>query len=484
MKKLHVVTYGCQMNVRDSEEVTGLLLEKGYALTESQEGAQVILFNTCSVREHAEDKVWSALGALRKLKARRPELIIGVMGCMAKAQRDTIFKRAPHVDFISGPAQLYQVPELIEMIWEERRPMAPPPALPGRSSDLAQMPGRPCGPGAPLLGGAPKAGGGVAAIQEKRRAEFQTISYHSGKISALVTIMEGCDKVCSYCIIPYTRGPEVSRPPEQVVEEVRKLAGAGYKEVMLLGQNVNSYGRRFTADPLVLRRAQDERPRIAFPDLLGQVNAVEGIERIRFITSHPWDAVEDLFDAMRDLSRVCEHLHLPVQSGSDRILEKMRRGYTAEEYLKKLELLRRKVPGVAVTTDLIVGFPGETEADFEATARLMEQARFDSAFIFSYSPRPFAAASRWPDDVPREVKERRLQVLLKLQEGISAERDREYVGKTVEVLVEEPGMGRTRTNRKAYFSGGQAAPGELVNVRAEGIRGHSFLGKVVGERGE
>jgi tRNA-2-methylthio-N6-dimethylallyladenosine synthase len=420
------------MNVRDGEEVTGLLLNQGYTLTESEEGADVILFNTCSVREHAEHKVWSNVGALKGLKARRPELVIGVMGCMAKAQKEEIFRRLPHVDFISGPAQLYEVPELIEAIWEERRPMV--------------------------------------AIQEKRRPEFQQISYHSGNVTALVTIMEGCDKLCSYCIIPYTRGPEVSRPPEQVLEEVRDLVGRGYKEVMLLGQNVNSYGRRLSGEQGRAVRGT------AFPELLEQVNAVPGIERIRFITSHPWDAVEKLFEAMRDLSHVCEHLHLPVQSGSDSVLERMRRGYTAGEYLEKVELLRRYLPEIAVTTDLIVGFPGETEEDFEATLRLAREAQFDSAFIFAYSPRPFSAASRWEDDVPREVKERRLQTLLRLQEGISSLKDRGYLGRQVEVLVEEQGMGRTRMNRKVYFEGA-SAPGDLVQVQVEGIRGHSLLGK-------
>ena len=434
------------MNVRDSEEVTGLLLDRGYSLTPSEQEADVILFNTCSVREQAEHKVWSNMGSLKKLKSRRPELIIGLMGCMAKAQRETIFARMPHVDFILGPAQLYEVPELIETIYEERRPMK--------------------------------------AIREKRRKEFQTISYHAGKISALVTIMEGCDKVCSYCIIPYTRGPEVSRPAEQVVGEVRQLVGQGYKEVMLLGQNVNSYGTK-TVRSSTLRQAQGERSsgrtesKVTFSDLLEHVNAIPGIERIRFITSHPWDAVESLFEGMRDLEHVCEHLHLPVQSGSDPILEKMRRGYTAQSYLEKVALLRRYVPEVAVTTDIIVGFPGETEEDFEATVRLMEQSRFDSAFIFNYSPRPFAAASRWADDVPREVKDLRLQTLLKLQEEISREKERLWIGRTAEVLVEEPGMGRTRTNLKTYFPPQDIQPGQLVRVKVNGTRGHSLLGEII-----
>lgn len=426
-QRLYLATYGCQMNVRDSEEVIGLLLERGYVLTDSEEQADVILYNTCSVRAHAEERVWSNVGRLKKLKARRPELIVGVMGCMAKAQREAIFRRTPHVDFISGPAQLYEVPELIESIYEERKPMA--------------------------------------AIQDKRRKEFQTISYHAGKVSALVTIMEGCDKVCSYCVVPYTRGPEVSRPPDQVIEEVRRLAGQGYPEVMLLGQNVNSYGKGL-------------RPAVTFSELLHRVNAVQGIERVRFITSHPWDAVEELFVAMRDLDHVCEHLHLPVQSGSDRVLKRMRRGYSSSEYLEKLRRLREIVPGVAVSTDLIVGFPGETEPDFEATLRLVEAAQFDSAFMFTYSPRPFAAASRFGDDVPKEVKQRRLQTLLALQESISRKKDSVFLGETVEVLVEEFGMGRTRTNRKTYFPKDGIRPGELIRVKVEAIRGHSLLGVV------
>ncbi len=434
MKRLYLVTYGCQMNVRDSEEVTGLLLERGYRLTEAEGEADVILYNTCSVRSHAEDKVWSELGRVRAMKTARPELIIGVMGCMAKAQRGEIFRRMPHVDFIAGPAQLYEVPELIESIYEERRPMM--------------------------------------AIQEKGRREFQTISFHTGKVSALVTIMEGCDKLCTYCVVPYTRGPEISRPPEQILAEVRGLAAGGYREVMLLGQNVNSYGRRLPGERGKATRA------VGFADLLAQVNQVEGIERIRFITSHPWDAAEELFRAMGELEHVCEHLHLPVQSGSDAVLERMRRGYTAEEYLEKLRLLRRTVPGVAVTTDLIVGFPGETETDFEATVRLAQEAQFDSAFVFSYSPRPFAAASRWQDDVPAEVKSRRHQRLLALQEEISRRRAEALIGQEVEVLVESEGSGRSRTNRKVYFSADSAGPGDLVEVRVGGVRGQSLLGNV------
>ncbi len=461
MKKLFVKTYGCQMNVRDSEEVTGLLVEQGYARTDSELTADVILFNTCSVREHAEHRVWSNVGALKALKAQRPELVIGVMGCMAKAQRGKIFQRMPHVDFISGPSQLYEVPELIEAVYKSRLGVNPDEADGGCNSVAAAGP--------------------IAAIQQKRRAEFKTIAYHSSPVQAMVTIMEGCDKVCSYCIIPYTRGPEVSRPSEQIVEEVRRVASEGYREVMLLGQNVNSYGRKrasagLPADGLGVGSARTE---VTFAGLLAEVNKVPGIERVRFITSHPWDAVEELFDAMRDLEHVCEHLHLPVQSGSDEVLKRMRRGYTGTEYLEKLVLLRSKVPDVAVTTDLIVGFPGETESDFEATTQLVEQARFDSAFIFSYSPRPYAAASRWEDDVPADVKDRRLQALLALQERISREEAQKQIGQTVQVLVEEPGMGRTRQNRKVYFPEEGAKAGDVVEIKAREVRGQSLIGSMV-----
>ena len=453
-KNVYVQTYGCQMNFRDSEEVVGLLLDRGYTLTEEDTQADVILVNTCSVREHAEDKVWSLLGVLRKLKARNPELVIGVMGCMAKSQRGTIFQRAPYVDFISGPSQLYEVPDLLEAVYKKRGVSG---AGEGSCDSAASM--------KPLM-----------AIQQKKRAEFKTVSYHSNPVSAFVTIMEGCDKVCSYCIIPYTRGPEVSRPAEQIVEEVRKLASEGYKEVMLLGQNVNSYGTRFGDDPL--GKPKEER-KVTFAQLLEQVNAIPGLERIRFITSHPWDAVEEMFGAMGSLEKVCEHIHLPVQAGSNGVLERMRRGYTADDYLQKLARLRIRVPGVAVTTDIIVGFPGETDADFEETVKLMEKARFDSAFMFNYSPRPFAAASKWADDVPIEVKDARLQRIIALQEKISREEGERRIGETVEVLVEEPGMGRARTNRKVYFPADGEKAGEIVSVTVESVRGVSFVGTKV-----
>lgn len=436
-KTLYVQTYGCQMNVRDGEEVAGLLMKQGYALAEKPEQADVLLFNTCSVREHAEDRVWSNVGALKALKQRRPEMIIGIMGCMAQAHQQAIFRRLPHVDFVAGPANLYDVPELIEAIAEERAPML--------------------------------------AVHNRRRPEFQQIAYHSGSATALVTIMEGCDKFCTYCIIPFTRGREVSRPAAQVVEEVRGVVAQGFREVMLLGQNVNSYGRRLP-----------EGETTTFPELLRQVNAVPGLARLRFITSHPHDANGAMFTAMRDGAAVCEHLHLPVQSGSNQVLARMRREYTVDEYLATVGQLRRMIPDVAVSTDIIVGFPGETEDDFVATRRLMEMAQFDAAFLFTYSPRPLAKASQWDDDVPAAVKDRRLQALMAAQEQIEHAKDRRWIGRTVEVLVEGPSpkdraeyRGRARDNRHVVFPGGPSLVGQLVRVRVNEVRAHTLAGEVI-----
>ncbi|MBI4226834.1 MAG: tRNA (N6-isopentenyl adenosine(37)-C2)-methylthiotransferase MiaB [Candidatus Omnitrophica bacterium] len=437
-KSVYVRSYGCQMNVRDGEEVVGLLMRDGYALVEGPEQADVALFNTCSVREHAEDRVWSNVGALKSLKQQRPGLVIGILGCMAQAHRETIFKRMPHVDFVAGPASLYDVPELIETIQEERRPQL--------------------------------------AVSRRRRPEFQQVSYHAGGASALVTIMEGCDKFCTYCIIPFTRGREVSRPADQIVEEVRGVVRQGFQEVMLLGQNVNSYGRR-----------RLDGPPTTFPELLRRVSAVPGLRRVRFITSHPHDADEAMFQAMREAEPVCEHLHLPVQSGSDAVLARMQRGYTVEEYLEKISRVRRFLPDIGLSTDVIVGFPGETEDDFAGTLRLMETVRFDSAFMFNYSPRPMAKASGWPDDVPAEVKDRRLQALMALQERIGRERNQACVGRTVEVLVEGPSpkdplewTGRARDNRHVVFPGGAQLRGQLVQVQVRQVRGHTLAGTVIG----
>ena len=404
-KQVYIKTFGCQMNFRDSEEIAGIFMQKGWELAASPEEADVAIFNTCSVRKHAEDRAISNIGELKALKKKRPGMVIGVVGCMAKAQGRKIIDRLPIVDFIAGPANIYDIPTTVENILVNRKEA-------------------------------------VIATDKDTRPYVSNIAYHTKGVSALVTIMEGCNNFCSYCIVPYVRGREVGRPAESIIDEIKALADNGYKEVTLLGQNVNSYYSGFrdhdisgsclpstsppplceaagTRAPSAVTRRNPESQSLTpessnFVRLLGDINKINGIERIRFLTSHPKDAGKELFIAMRDLPKVCEHLHLPLQSGSDRILKSMNRGYTAADYLKKVEAFRKYVPDCAITTDVIVGYPGESDEDFMMTKKLMEDIGFNSAFIFKYSPRPPAKASGLEDDVPKKVKEERNQDLLKL----------------------------------------------------------------------
>ena len=369
-KKLHVLlrTFGCQMNIRDSEMVAGLFLEGGWKLAESQDKADVILFNTCSVRAHAEERVWGNIGMLRKLKEKRPDLIIGVIGCMAQRIGSDFFKRSNLVDIACGPSDEENLPGLVEEFIKTRQHIL-----------------------------------SVSNIGQPRKEVF--LKYRNSRgakfcasTPAYVNISHGCDNFCSYCIVPYVRGKEISRRPEDIIREIRMLAKRGVKEITLLGQNVNSYGRD-THD---------------FVKLLKEINKIGGIERIEFMTSHPKDAGEDLFKAMADLPKAVKHLHLPLQSGSDKILKAMNRGYTAKKYLSLTEKLREIIPGCSLTTDIIVGFPGETEEDFKKTFDLMKKIEFGAAYIFKYSPRPPAASAKLKDDVPQEEKERRNQALIEL----------------------------------------------------------------------
>jgi tRNA-2-methylthio-N6-dimethylallyladenosine synthase len=431
------------MNFRDSEEIAGIFMQKGWELAASPEEADVAIFNTCSVREHAEDRAISNIGALKALKKKRPGMVIGVMGCMAKAQGEKIIKRLPIVDFITGPANIYDIPGMVDGILANRRQ------------------------------------GTVIATDKEARPYVGNIAYHTKGVSALVTIMEGCNNFCSYCIVPYVRGREVGRPADDIIDEIKKLADEGYKEVTLLGQNVNSYNN---GDTLPQSRVSPNGTS-PFVALLQGINGIGGIERIRFLTSHPKDAGEELFKAMRDLPKVCEHLHLPLQSGSDRMLRSMNRGYTAADYMKKVEMLRKHVPDCAITTDVIVGYPGETDEDFMLTKKLIEDVGFNSAFIFKYSPRPPAKASGLDDDVPMKVKEGRNQALLKLRDKISGLKDKEFIGGQTEVLVENvcrkekhKVTGRNRQNIKAVFEGGSALIGTIKRVKISSIVGHTLAG--------
>jgi tRNA-2-methylthio-N6-dimethylallyladenosine synthase len=434
---LFIKSFGCQMNEHDSQKIASILEEEGYELTEDPEKADCIILNTCSVREKPERKVYSALGRLLPLKRKKPSLLIGVGGCVAQQVGEKLLKEAPHLDFVFGTHQIHRVGEMVRA------------ARAGiRSLDVSM----------------------VDDVPSLHR--FPTPA--PGQVKAYVTIMQGCDNRCSYCIVPHVRGPERSRPPEEILQEVRQLAQAGIKEITLLGQNVNSYGRNLP------------KP-LTFPRLLELLEEVEGIERIRFTTSHPKDLSVELMEAMAELRKVCEHLHLPVQSGSNRVLQAMNRGYTREEYLEKVEALRKIVPGVALTTDLIVGFPGETEEDFELTLDLLRQVRFDGMYSFRYSPRPFTSAYGMRDDVPQEVKAERLARAQALQDRISWEILENCIGKVEEILVEGPSprgegqvTGRTRTNRIVHLKGdaGQLV-GRMVKVRVEKSLRHSLWGERV-----
>lgn len=424
MPKLKLITFGCQANDLDSERITGLLLREGFTLTEQEEEADLILLNTCAIREKAEHKVYSRLGSFQALKRRRAGLKIGVCGCVAQQEGQALLNRFPYLDFVVGPGQLTAIPPLL--------------AGATRGVATARAPGYSYPVNAPV----------------QRR---------SG-IRAWVSIMEGCDRFCTFCVVPFTRGRERSRPAQDIIEEIRGLKRQGYREVTLLGQTVNSYGRKLT-------------PPISFVELLRRIDQLVGdYMRVRFTSPHPSDVTDELADAIAELPSLCEQIHLPVQSGSDRILHRMKRGYNRDEYLEKVALLRARAPEIAITTDIIVGFPGETEEDFRATLDLMQEVAFDSAFIFKYSPRPHTEAEGMPDQLPEEVQGRWLEQALTLLNRLSHERNRSYIGRTVEVLVnleEAKGdggrhTGRTRQNKIVHFAGEGVADGSLASVAITG----------------
>jgi tRNA-2-methylthio-N6-dimethylallyladenosine synthase len=436
-KFYHIITFGCQMNEHDSEKLAGLLEAEGYQPTTELERADVILLNTCCIRQKAEQKALSFLGRLKVLKEKRPELIIGLCGCLAQSQGADILRRTPQLELVLGTHNLQRLPQLLKEVASRRKPRL----------ELGQQP-------LPLS------------------AEPPPVS-RNNPYQAWVAIMEGCDNYCTYCVVPYTRGRERSRPPGDILAEVRRLADNGCKEITLLGQNVNSYGKNLNNG-------------IDFPRLLERLNQIPGIQRIRFVTSHPKDLSPALVQSMARLSKVCEHLHLPLQSGSDRVLQAMNRGYTLEEYLGKVRLLRELIPEISITTDIIVGFPGETEEDFEQTLKAIELAQFDSLFSFIYSDRPHTAALKLDHKVPRRLSQQRFQRLIRLQEEIARCRRRLEIGRQEEVLVEGPSKtdpgrltGRTRSNKLVHFAGSLELTGKLIQVRITRAGKHSFQGEMV-----
>ncbi|WP_156274911.1 tRNA (N6-isopentenyl adenosine(37)-C2)-methylthiotransferase MiaB [Neomoorella glycerini] len=423
-KTFKIITYGCQMNQRDSEMMADLLQAAGYEPVADEADADVIVLDTCCVREKAENKVYGKLGQIERLKNANPDLVIAVAGCMVQqpGAAAKIRQQAPYVDLLLGTHNLAELPRLIEEIRELHQPRV--------------------------------------AVREEEGAIGEDLPRRRARgAQAFVTITYGCNNFCTYCIVPYVRGRERSRRPEDILKEIKDLVDQGVIEVTLLGQNVNSYGR-------------DLEEKIGFADLLTRVNAIEGLKRIRYVTSHPRDFTPRLVETISRLDKVCEHVHLPVQAGSNRILELMHRGYTREHYLELVASLRRHMPGISLTTDLIVGFPGETEEDFRETLDLVARVQFDNAFTFMYSPRKGTVAATLPGQLPLEVKKERLKRLMELQNQISLAKNEALVGQEIEVLVEGPSKtdpsrlsGRTRTNKLVIFPGDQNLTGKLVNVR-------------------
>ena len=413
------------MNKLDSELLRGILVEEGFSSSESPENADIVLINTCSVREHAEQRALAGLLRLARWKRERPGRILGVVGCMAQRMGEELLARVPHVDLVAGPDTYRMLPNVL------------------------------------------RRGNFPAVLVEQNGELYEGVEpRREGGVRAWVAIMRGCNNFCSYCIVPYVRGRERSRPHRLVVAEVEGLAEEGYKDVTLLGQNVNSY-------------CDGE---VDFAGLLRLVDRA-GVPRVRFLTSHPKDLSEDILRAMAECPSLCEHLHLPIQSGSDRVLGLMRRGYTVEQYLKIVEEARRLVPGISITTDILVGFPGETEEDFERTLEVVRYVQFDDAYMYRYSPRPGTLAARFPDDVPEEEKLRRLDEVIRLQREITRRVNERLVGSEVEVLVEAPArrdgmLGRTRTDKPVVVKGEGLKVGDFVKVRVTGTTGPTLLGEV------
>lgn len=434
-KKLYIHTFGCQMNVQDAEKMAALLGTSGYGTTDDPEQADLILLNSCSIREKAVQKIYSQLGRFRVLKEKKPDLLIGVGGCLAQQCGERLFRRAPYVNLVFGTHQIHRLPEMV--------------------GDLEQSGGRIVETG----------------FCDRVRSLDIPAQPAPGAVSTYVTIMQGCNNFCSYCVVPHLRGREESRPMAEILREVEGLAGQGIREVTLLGQNVNSYGRTLPA-------GND------FPELIRAIGEVPGIERIRFTTSHPKDLSPRLIACFGELAALCEHIHLPVQSGSDRVLRRMNRGYTVEAYLGKMASLRRSCPEIAITSDVIVGFPGESEEDFQQTLGLMREIRFDSLFSFQYSEREGTAAAGMDNPVSDEVKRERLRTLQALQEEHTLQKNRARVGKREEILVEgvsrdglEDMMGRTRGNRIVNFPGTADLIGKILSVRIVDAFLHSLRGE-------
>ena len=458
MKRVYIKTVGCQMNVLDSEMVIADLKRHGYSVVDTPEEADCVLYNTCSVREHAEEKVYSALGTIRQAKEKNPEKTIGVMGCMAQKDQEIIFKRAPFVDLVVGPGQLHTIPGLLEKVQA------------GEGRQMAVSLSRKDGSQA------------VIARSHETFDPLRDPTMRPTPFQAYLRIQIGCDKFCTYCVVPNTRGPEQGRPPAQILSEAQTLAEQGCKEITLLGQTVNSYKFR-----------HDDGSQTDMASLLEQLHEIEGIHRIKFVTNYPKDMTERLLETVRDLPKVSPYLHVPAQSGSDVMLKRMKRGYTVADYMEMFERIERILPQATVSSDFIVGFSGETEEDFQKSIQLLERCRFKNSFIFQYSVRPGTKATEnLPDDIPREVKVRRNNELLEVQNRIAKEDNQKLIGSEVEVLVEGPSKksknssdpsvvqmtGRTHCDRIVVFDGNLRQSGEFLQVHIDDASSHTLIGRV------
>ena len=456
--KVSIRTFGCQMNEYDSQVAEGLLEHQGFRLVEDEKLADIVLMNTCSVREHAEERVYSRLGMLGKIKKERPHLIVGLMGCMVEEHREKLFKRFPQLDLMVGTRNLKELPSLIEEVAKTR-------------TQIARI------------------------KQDGISIEYTDLIKRQGKFHAWLPIMTGCNKVCTFCIVPMTRGAEVSMPAREVYREASRLVSEGVRWITLLGQNVNSYRGsttnhepRTTISNLVESNVDHGTwnvSRNSFPELLETLCQIEGLERISFTTSHPSDATEELFQVIARNPKISRRFHLPLQSGSDRTLKRMKRLHTYEDYKRKIDRLRELVPDISMTTDIIVGFSGETEEDHEATRRALHEIRYDGAYLFKYSVRAGTPAAKLPDDVSQTVKEKRHLELLTLQRKITQEKNQEWLGRRIEVFTEDQSakrvdelLGRTLQEKRVVFPGPAEFIGTFQKITLQDVRKETFLGKL------
>lgn len=433
MRLFAIKTFGCQMNEYDSERIAGILSSLSMKKAENGEIPDIYIVNTCAVRKKSEEKLFSFLGRIKELRKKK-RVIIGVTGCVSQVEREKIFERAPYVDFVLGPHAYNEIPKILEEINQKEK-----------------------------------------IIDVRWRKEYQELErgpLRESPFSAYITVMEGCNKFCSFCIVPFARGREISRRMKNILKEAKELAEKGYKEIQFLGQNIDAYRDPDSGGKLI--------------DLLRKANEIEGIEWIRFITSHPKDIEEDFIISLKELKKVTKYIHLPAQAGSNSVLERMRRGYTREEFIEKVNMIRSHIPDIAIGTDIIVGFPGETEEEFKDTLRLLEEVKFDNLYSFKYSPRKGTLAARMKDDVPNKIKTERLIKVQNLQKEIQLEKNKTFVGKIVKVLVtgkskKDPLIyaGRDEGNRVVNFSADKNHLGEFIRVLIEEATPHSLKGKRV-----